>query len=118
MSGAAGAGDSDTGGRRWELGARIDLRDPEVAAAWDAFRHDASDPAAIRALVARIRERAHLDVRSYAQRSESDGVAAGIALALKAGGEVDYTRDRSRLLTAATRPPGGLWEQRIDCVGA
>ena len=23
-----------------------------------------------------------------------------------------------RLLTAATRPPGGLWEQRIDCVGA
>jgi hypothetical protein len=116
-SSAAGTS-ADLGGRRWELGARVDLRDPGVAAAWAAFRRDPTNPAGVRALAAQLRERAHLDVRSYALRSDFDGVAGGIALGLKVGGELDRTRDRSRLLTAATRPPGGLWEQRIDCVGA
>ncbi|HEV7808286.1 MAG TPA: hypothetical protein VGO80_20935 [Solirubrobacteraceae bacterium] len=116
--GVAMAQAGDMGGRRWELGARVDLRDPGVAAAWAAFRRDPTNPAAVRALAAQLRERAHLDVRSYAMRSDFDGVAAGIALGLRAGGELDRTRERSRLLTAATRPPGGLWEQRIDCVDA
>lgn len=121
LAGPLGIGAADDAiialtGRRWELGARVDLRDPEVAAAWDAFRHDPGNPAAIRALGALLRTEAYLDVRSYAVRSEYAGVAAGLALGLKVGGELDRTTDRSRLLSAATRPPGGLWERRIDCV--
>jgi len=106
----------DLRGRRWELGARVDLRDPAVAGAWEAFRRDPASAAAIRALGAILRSHAHVDVRSYAQRSESDGVAAGVALGLKLGGELDRTIDRARLLSAAARPPGGLWERRVDCV--
>jgi len=102
-------------GRRWELEARLDLDDPGVAAAWSAFRRDRNDPDAVRELAAQLRDHAHLDVRSYAVTSESTGVAAGVALALKIGGEIRLSNDSSRLLTAQSRPPGGLWEQRIDC---
>jgi hypothetical protein len=116
---AAGqASTAGAGGRRWELGARLDLRDPDVAAAWAAYRRHPANRAAIRALGTQLREHAHLDVRSYALSSESSGIAGGVAVGAKLGGELERSRDRSSLLTAATRPPGGLWEQRIDCVGA
>lgn len=105
-------------GRRWELGARLDLRDPGVAAAWAGFRHDPADPGAIRALAAALRTRAHVDVRSYALSSESEGGAVGAGVVLRVGGELDRTIDRARLLAAASRPPGGLWEQRSDCLVA
>jgi hypothetical protein len=105
-------------GRRWDVAARLDLRDPEVAAAWAAFRHDPTSVAAIRALAEQLRTRAILDVRSYAVSTESDGVAAGLGAGPRFGGEIDHTTDRARLLAAATRPPGGLWERRADCVAA
>jgi hypothetical protein len=123
LAGPLGIGAADDAtvaltGRRWELGARADLRDPDVAGAWAAFRHDPENPAAIRALGAVLRAEAYLDVRSYTVRSEYGGAAAGLALGLKLGGEFDHTTDRSRLMAAATRPPGGLWERRTDCVAA
>jgi hypothetical protein len=105
-----------TTGRRWELGARIDLRDPGVAAAWAAFRHNPASPDAIGALGAQLRTGARLDIRSYAVSSESDGGGVGLAAGLRVGGELDRTTDRARLLAAVTRPPGGLWERRTDCV--
>jgi hypothetical protein len=115
----AGAGyRGNTSGRRWELEARVDLRDPDVAAAWAAFRHDPTNPAAIRALGAQLRSEAYVDTRGYALRSDFDGAAGELALGPKLGGELDRTRDRARLLWAATRPPGGLWEQRVDCAAA
>jgi hypothetical protein len=116
-----GAGDDATvslTGRRWELGARVDLRDRDVAAAWATFRHDPGNPAAIRALGALLRDEASMEVRSYAVRSEFRGVAGGLAFGLEIGGELDHTTDRFRLLSAATRPPGGTWERRMDCVAA
>lgn len=115
-----GVGDRDARinmrGRRWELGTRVDLRDPAVAAAWEAFRHDPTSSTALRALGGQLREQAHVDVRSYAVRSQSDGGALSLGLGFKLGGEVFHTTDRSTLLSAATRPPGGLWEPRMDCV--
>jgi hypothetical protein len=105
-------------GRRWELGARLSLRDPGVAAAWAAFRHDPADAGAIRALAIALRTRSHVDVRTYAVESEAEGGAVGAGAGLRLGGELDHTTDRARLLAAATRPPGGLWEQRADCVVA
>ena len=116
----AGAGERDAsinmGARRWERSARVDLRDPAVAAAWKAFRHDPTSSRALRALGDQLREQAHVDVRSYAVRSQSDGGALSLGLGIKLGGEVLRTTDRSTLLSAATRPPGGLWEPRTDCV--
>ena len=106
----------DVDGHRWELATRVDLRDPDVAAAWHAFARDPGDRATTRALGALMRERAHLDVRSYALDSKSNGFAGGVSLGVKLGGEYDRTTDRARLLAAASRPPFGLWEQRIDCV--
>ncbi|MEJ7798792.1 MAG: hypothetical protein WKF42_09865 [Solirubrobacteraceae bacterium] len=114
-----GSGDKpniDMGGRRWELSARADLRDPDVAAAWAVFRRHPTSSAALRALGTRLREEAYLDVRSYAVRTKSEGFAGSVALGLKLGGEFDRTADRSQLLSAAARPPAGLWERRMDCV--
>jgi hypothetical protein len=105
-------------GRRWELGARVDLRDPDVAAAWAAFRRDPTSADTIRGLAARLRDGGQLDLRTYAVTSESDGGAAGMSAGLRVGGELDHTVDRARLLAAATRPPGGAWERRTDCVVA
>lgn len=121
LAGALGGGSAwsaRTGGRRWELTARLDLRDPVVATAWRDVRHDPRSGDAIRTLGETIRERAHLDVRAYRTDSTSSGAAAGIAEVVRVGGALDHTIDRSRLLTAASRPPGGLWEQRLDCVRA
>ena len=109
----------NAGGRRWELGARVDLRQPAVAAAWQASRRAPGSPGAIRALGDALRDHARLDVRAYRVRSSSDGASARLALAgLKLGGEVEHTIDRSQLVSASTRPPFGLWEARVDCVGA
>ena len=109
---------ADGGGRRWELAARLDLRDPLVAAAWRRFRSDPADGEAIGLLGAAIRDRSHLDVRAYRTDSASSGAAAGIAGVVQVGGELDHTVEHSRLLAARSRPAGGLWEQRRDCVPA
>jgi hypothetical protein len=112
----AGAGSADLAGRRWELEVRLDLTAPAVAAAWSAVRRNPASPAAIRTLGAMLATQGHLDVRSYATTSETEGAAASIAHVLKVGGEVDRTTDTARLLSASSRPPGGVWEQRFDCV--
>jgi hypothetical protein len=104
-------------GRRWELDARVNPRDPGVAAAWRAFRRAPASTAAIRRLGEQLRDRAVLDVRSYRLDSSSEGVALAGALGLRFGGELEHATDRSKLLTAARRPPFGLWEARADCLG-
>ena len=114
--GSESASSMSTGGRRWELAARLDLRDPVVAAAWARVRRDPGSGDAIRGLAEMIRDRAHLDVRAYRTSGSYDGAAAGISIGPRIGGEYDHTIDRSRLLAASSRPPGGLWEPRLDCV--
>lgn len=107
---------SNSAGRRWELGARVDLRDPGVAAAWRAYRRAPASPAAIRALGEQLRARATVDVRDYRLDSSATGAAARLAFGLKLGGEYEHTDARARLVAAATRPPWGLWESRLDCL--
>jgi hypothetical protein len=103
-------------GRRWEQTAHLDLLDPVVAPIWARFRHDPLSGAAIRALGQVIGERAQLDARSYSTASSSNGASAGLSLGVRLGGELEHTIDRSTLLAASWRPPGGLWESRVDCV--
>jgi len=116
LSGALSSG--STSGRKWELSARLDLRDPVAAAAWKTFRHDPASGDAIRALAEAIRDRANLDVRAYDTNSTSAGVAGGISDVVRVGGQYDRTTDRGRLIAASSRPSGGLWEERFDCVAS
>lgn len=105
-----------TGGRRWELDARIDLTDPAVAAAWAALRRAPSSRGAIGALGEQLRTRAHLDARAYRTTSATRGLSAGVGAGVGFGGEIERTLDSSKLLAASTRPSGGAWEARTDCV--
>jgi len=116
FGGRAAAISADGRGRRFELAARLDLRDPLVAAAWARFRDDPGSGAAIRGLGEAIRDRAHLDLRTYRTNSTSSGASAGIGQGVQVGGEVEYTIEHSRLMSAVSRPAGGLWEQRLDCL--
>ena len=115
---SAGGSSVSLEGRRWEVNARLDLRDPLVAAAWKDFRDDPASGAAIAALGAAIRDRAALDVRTYGTASASGGGGAGIAMGVRLGGEYEHTDDRSELIAASSRPSGGLWEPRLDCVAS
>ena len=116
FSGRVDAFSADGRGRRFELAARLDLRDPLVAAAWARFRDDPGSGAAIRGLGEAIRDRAHLDLRAYRTNSTLSGASAGVGLGVQIGGEVEHTTEHSRLLAAVSRPAGGLWEQRLDCL--
>jgi hypothetical protein len=115
LGGRASALSVDGRGRRFEFAARLDLRDPLVAAAWRRFRDDPSSGDAIGGLGAAIRDRAHLDLRTYRTDSSISGAAAGIGQVVQIGGEYEHTIENSRLLSAVSRPAGGLWEQRFDC---
>jgi len=108
---------SNAGGRRWEIGARADLRDPAMAAAWKAFRAAPASVAAVRALGEQLHANASIDIRTYRLDSAATGAGGAVAVGVKIGGEFIRTTDRARLLAAATRPPFGLWEARVDCVG-
>ena len=118
LGGRASALSVDGRGRRFEFAARLDLGDSLVAAAWRRFRDDPDSGDAIRALGETIRDRAHLDLRTYRTSSTYSGVSAGVGQIVQAGGEYDHTVETSRLVSAATRPSGGLWERRLDCLRA
>ena len=102
-------------GRRWEFAARVDLTDRDVAAAWKRFRGSPTSIAAIRGLAQALRERAHFDARVYRARNSLNGTSVGIALGLKLGADTEHAIERYNLLSASSRPPGGLWETRVDC---
>lgn len=113
-----GTSSASTDGRRWELGARVDLRDPAVAGAWEAYRRAPASASGIRALGGALRSHATVDVRTYAVDGSASGVGGSLALGVKLGGEFEHAVDRARLLAAARRPPFGLWEERMDCLVA
>jgi len=108
--------DQHLAGRRWEAAARMDLTDPEIGAAWEAFLLAPASAQAIAAFGEQLARRAQLDVRTYEIDSSYDGFAGGLGAGIRIGGESFRTVDQARLLKASTRPPGGLWEQRVDCV--
>jgi hypothetical protein len=112
------AGPSGTvGGSRWEAEARVSLEDPDVLAALRRWRSSPLSDDAVVGLGRALRDRANVDVRRYTREASSDAdgasAGAGVRLAVELGRDAESTR----LVSAVTRPPGGLWERRLDCVG-
>ena len=108
------------GGSRLELEARLDLADPQARALTDRLVRGlrSADPgalAAARALGARLRDRARVDLRLLAtDRSErTRGATAGLGVRL--GAEVVTVDESARLVAAVGREPGLGWRRRMDC---
>jgi hypothetical protein len=115
---AVETGASATAGTaRWEAEARVGLADPEVAAALRAWRSSPASGEAVLGLGRALRDRARIDVRRYAREASSDGDGVDAGMGVRAGVEWGRDREATRLLSAVTRPPGGLWERRLDCAG-
>lgn len=118
----AGAGYTVTGGpkgtvgdRRHELEITADPDDPSILAALSQVRrHPGVD--ALKALTSAVYEHGRVDRRTYEVDNDSEGFDGSVALGAKFGGGVEHTAETSRLVDAETRPPGGLWEKRFDCV--
>ncbi len=73
---------------------------------------------ALLALLARLEEDGRLDVRTYAGSALSAGAGGSGGAGGRFGAEVEVSSDTLRLLEAWSRPPGGVWEERVDCTGA
>lgn len=59
---------------------------------------------------------ARVDVATYGRRQQRFGGEAEAGLGPGLGVGLEVARSHSVLLDARTRPPGGLWEPRLDCL--
>jgi hypothetical protein len=59
-----------------------------------------------------------IDQREYRTDDVTDGPDVELALGFKLGFRDQESHGTERLVSALSRPPGGLWEDRTDCVGA
>ncbi|MDO9353109.1 MAG: hypothetical protein Q7T55_05410 [Solirubrobacteraceae bacterium] len=106
-------------GKLRELRARLDPNDSRVLAALAQWQRDPTSATAIADLGRAASTNAALDVRTFdTKRTEHPGGFGGKAHALTL--EVGYgsASDVSKLTSQRSRPPGGEWEDRTDCVMA
>ncbi|MFT4036087.1 MAG: hypothetical protein QM679_10995 [Patulibacter sp.] len=99
-----------------ELHARVDPSSPDVAAALAAWRKHPGDPALLQALGAAAASSAALDERGYVVASEERESGAEVGIGLSLGLTVEQQLRSYQLVEQRTRPVGGLWEERLDCV--
>ena len=69
-------------------------------------------------LAARLADGGLVEVRRYSAREQTYGADAEAAAGVKLGGGVEVTRSTSVLDDAWTRPAGGAWVRRDDCLDA
>jgi len=115
-------------GLRGEVDARVDLTDrADMAIARRALSAmatgklvlDSGDWVQAMVPLARLLEQdGRIDVRAYESASLAGKVGANGGAGGRIGGEVEVSQDTLRLLGAWSRPPGGVWEERIDCAGS
>ncbi len=74
--------------------------------------------AAAGGLAARLADAGLVEVRRYTAEEEAYGAEAEAAVGAKLGGGVEITRSTSELDDAWTRPAGGAWVRRNDCLDA
>lgn len=111
------------GGRREQAELRVDLTRPQVAEALRSVLHavrSGSPGQAVSAATALGRWAATegaIERRTYRIAERRDGGGGSLAFGVKLGYETEDAATEWRLERATTKPPGGIWEQRIDCVG-
>lgn len=105
----------EAGGHRREIEITADPDDPSILMALgDLRRHPGTG--AMKALTTAIYERGRVDRRTYEAGSDRDGIDGSVALGAKVAAGYEQTTEHAKLVDAETRPPGGLWEKRFDCV--
>ncbi|MBJ7470622.1 MAG: hypothetical protein JHD16_04945 [Solirubrobacteraceae bacterium] len=108
---------ASTATRQREFRAQLDPADPAVAAAIERWKRAPADLQALRALGEAAADRAALDDRTFALTD--DKRVRGLAGQAPSGAAaVALTDERAiALLTdQRSRPSGGLWETRLDCM--
>lgn len=105
-----------------EVAATVDLTSPANRAAADAVLAALAhrDPRALTAAAGGLRELLEDQARMEIRRIRTDKLALGgggeVAAGAKLGIDVEVTRSGSRLRDAWSRPEGGVWERRVDCL--
>ncbi|CAB4920757.1 unannotated protein [freshwater metagenome] len=115
---------TEDGARRRDVQLRVDLTRPAVAAGLGdvlrALAHGDADET--RAAAARLgrwaADEGWVDRRAYRLAGEEEGPDVELGLGLRLGFRDRTSRSTERLVEARTWPPGGLWEDRTDCVAA
>ncbi|MGK2939203.1 MAG: hypothetical protein ACSLFR_15595 [Solirubrobacteraceae bacterium] len=109
-------GPSDSvGGRRHEIEVTADPDDPTILAALRAFG-DGPSPSALKTLTQAVYGHGRVDRRAYEVDEDSEGAGGSLALGAKVGAGYEQATENARLVEASTRPPGGVWERRFDCL--
>jgi len=117
---ALGADGRGRAGRRSESDLRLDLLQPDNAAAAERFLgallHPRELPGAARALGGRLLEHGDRDVRLYGTTASARERGGSIGFGPKVGASTTTEVRADRLRHAWSRPAGGVWERRLDCV--
>jgi len=106
------------GSRRVEVTSRLDLRVPENARAFAAWRAAPLNRGATETLARTVAQAGHVELRTYSTSGHEDGSGVSGRLGVEVGGEWREGEEHERLVGASDRPPGGLWEPRLDCTAA
>lgn len=107
---------------RVEVTARLSLERAGARAAYDTLLDalgsgsPARLPAAAVGLAEQLRSAARFDVAAYATSEAGYGADGELAAGPRLGGSLELTRTSSELQDAWTRPAGGAWEQRTECL--
>jgi hypothetical protein len=109
------------GGGSAQVSATLDLTDPGRIAAVTRFVYALThDPgglaAAARTLGLALADGGRIDVATYRRREQRYGGSLEAGLGATAGVGLELTRTGSALQNAWTRPAGGAWERRADCL--
>lgn len=111
----SGGPKGSAGGRRHEIEVTADADDPSILAALTQMRRDPG-ASALKALTAAVYERGRVDRRTYEVGGDTQGAKGSIALGAKLGAGYEESTGHARLVDASSKPPGGVWERRFDCV--
>ena len=108
-------------GRRTELEATLDLRDPAHAAAVRALLPGLATGrtgrgVALYGLLALLRAEGRTDRRVYATARDEAGLGGRLTAVGTLGAQALRSATGTRLLDAASRGPGGPWLRRDDCL--
>ncbi len=111
----SGGPSGSAGGRRHEVEVTADPDDPTILAALRAFG-DGPGPSTLKALTQAVYDHGRIDRRAYEVDADSQSAGGSVALGAKVGAGFEQATEQAKLVDARSRPPGGVWEDRFDCL--